>query len=634
MKKFKNVFHVVENHLCNGCGTCAGICPTDAIKMVEWNCGILRPAIEIDSCKGCGLCLNVCPGIQVQRTISGSCDPFVGEISAAYAGQITDSKLLATSQSGGIVTGLLLYALETKYIDAALITSHSSDGSLRPEVKLTSEPDEIINAQQSKYCPVALNSFLSTIRNSDKRIAIVGLPCHMHGLWNAEKVLPVYLENVVMRIGLFCDRTLTYGAVDSLIRSSGFEGQNITEFRYRSKKWRGWPGDTYIRNDKGEEVNVPREVRFIIKDDFTPARCRLCYDKLNTFADISVGDSYGLGEDKTGLSAIIIRNENIHKLILNARKAGKIKLKDVDPYHIARGQAIEERRKQFTFFSSAWKRMGYLLPSYSLNYDYTKVPETVDLSSYENALKSALNSQDSSIIKKECPAPDNSPPVMTNGVSTGSRIHPLVTIFISAGSENPFIKNAIESVLRQTYQNIELFILGDKSDTKLKKILNNMKSEKIRFFENQNKNNNSVESILSDYCHGEYIGMLEPQDEYESNKVEIDVALLLGDPRLDAIFSNLNIIDNNSKGTGVVWLFNNNAPEKLRLKLVRNGSRNIPIYSIMMRKSLSRDLNLNNTQSLTLNNQYFKQQIINGKIKHAFLPLYRYRCSDFESQNG
>lgn len=409
MKKNKNVGCVVEEHLCTGCGTCAGICPAYAIEMIECLGGVLRPKINGASCTGCGLCHKVCPGIQVIRTMAGFGDPFVGDISATYAAQTTDSILLATAQSGGVVTGLLLYALEVGYIDAAVVTSQKVNGSVRPVVKLTDDPDEIIDAQQSKYCPVALNTCLSAIRKSGKRIAIVGLPCHMQGLWNVGKELPDFLNNVVLRIGLFCDRTLTYGAIDSLIKSAGLQDQTVVEFRYRSKKWRGWPGDVYIRNDRGEEVNLPRELRFAIKDEFTPVRCRLCYDKLNTYADVSVGDSYGIGESPEGISSVIIRNENIHKLILNAVKAGKIKLQAVDPYRIVCGQAVEARRKSFTLFTSAWKRMGCTVPKYSLNYDYTKVPDTFDLSPYENVLESAQTREKALAFNSDDQGADNEP---------------------------------------------------------------------------------------------------------------------------------------------------------------------------------------------------------------------------------
>jgi len=449
----------------------------------------------------------------------------------------------------------------------------------------------------------------------------------MHGLWNVGKEFPDFLNNVVMRIGLFCDRTLTYGAIDSLIRSAGLQEHNVAEFRYRSKKWKGWPGDVYIKNNRGEEINLPREIRYVIKEDFTPVRCRLCYDKLNTFADISVGDSYGLSESAEGISSIIIRNENIHKLILSARESGRIRLQPVDPYRIVCGQAIEEKRKQFTLFSSAWERMGCVSPKYSLNYNYSKVPETIDLSSYENVLKSALISHDKQIVKDEYQDADNELCVKTKNSANGNRKSPLVTVYMPIGSDNRFIKNSIESVLRQTYQNLELIIAGDKSNKKVKRLLKNLKSEKIRYVEKKKTGIHNFHSFISDHAEGDYVTLLDPQDEYDKSKIEIEVALMLGYPELNAVYSNLNVIDDNSKDVAIVWPYNNRMPEDLRLKLSRSGNGSIPLYSIMMRKRLACDLPIHNIASLTLDNRRISKLFASRKIKHVYISLYRYRCT-------
>ena len=624
MKKKGNISHVVDTHLCNGCGTCAGMCPTGAIEMLEWPRGVLRPEINRELCSDCGLCLRICPGVQVQRTHVGLGDPFVGEISAAYAGQINDPTLLATAQSGGIVTGLLLYALEVGYIDAALVTSQKVNGSVRPVVKLTGDPAEIIAAQQSKYCPVALNTMVPLIRKSGKRIAVVGLPCHIHGLWNIEKEIPGYLKNVVLRIGLFCDRTLTYGAIDALVRGAGLSPHAVAEFMYRSKKWRGWPGDVYIRNTDGEEVNLPREVRYVMKDEFTPVRCRLCYDKLNTFADISVGDSYGIGDSKEGISSIIVRNETIHKLILDARKAGHIKLQDVDPYRIACGQAIEERRKQFTLFASAWERMGHAAPKYSLNYDYTKVPDSVDLTAYRKVLESALDRREDATPKHE-PSGDEFRTGMPV-TAKDRRIAPLVSVCMRVDDDDTFIEKAIHSVLCQTYQNIELLIAGGPPNRKIQKILRALKPGNVRYLPAKNEDDGDMLSHAS----GELITLLDPMDEYESQKIEIEVALMLADPALAGVYSNLNVTDKDGAGVGLVWPYHQHVPEKLRAQLLRHQKDFLPLYTLMIRRQLADDLGLRDIASVTLDNPHISQLQARNKIKHIFVPLYKYRCPQWK----
>ena len=48
---------------CIGCGTCASLCPENAISMIKdktKNTG-LRPKTDYNFCKGCGICASECP---------------------------------------------------------------------------------------------------------------------------------------------------------------------------------------------------------------------------------------------------------------------------------------------------------------------------------------------------------------------------------------------------------------------------------------------------------------------------------------------------------------------------------------------------------------------------------------------
>lgn len=45
---------------CIGCGTCATVCPENAVVMREVN-GKQKPVTNFDFCKGCGVCAEECP---------------------------------------------------------------------------------------------------------------------------------------------------------------------------------------------------------------------------------------------------------------------------------------------------------------------------------------------------------------------------------------------------------------------------------------------------------------------------------------------------------------------------------------------------------------------------------------------
>lgn len=49
-----------------------------------------------------------------------------------------------------------------------------------------------------------------------------------------------------------------------------------------------------VVSESGQEKMLPNSYRFALKDYFTSPRCRVCYDKLNTFSDLVFGDPWGM----------------------------------------------------------------------------------------------------------------------------------------------------------------------------------------------------------------------------------------------------------------------------------------------------------------------------------------------------
>lgn len=65
-----------------------------------------------------------------------------------------------------------------------------------------------------------------------------------------------------------------------------------------------------METDSGRVIKLPNTERMKVKDYFYPERCMYCLDKLNMFADISVGDNYtGEYSDALGSSSVIVRTD-------------------------------------------------------------------------------------------------------------------------------------------------------------------------------------------------------------------------------------------------------------------------------------------------------------------------------------
>ena len=138
MKKGKTIEGVVKNNLCTGCATCVSLCPNSAIRLIkEDSKGIYLPRINVEDCNQCGICFDVCPGHSVNfkelnLAIFGQ-EPkntLLGNYLNCYIGHATDYDIRYNSASGGLVTQLLIFALEEGIIDGALVTRMKKDKPL------------------------------------------------------------------------------------------------------------------------------------------------------------------------------------------------------------------------------------------------------------------------------------------------------------------------------------------------------------------------------------------------------------------------------------------------------------------------------------------------------------------------
>ena len=187
---------VVTSGLCTGCAACVVVCPYDVLGYDDTE-GRYRPfhVPEMggaDDCthgeKGCTLCTRACPrfrawepeidGLLFGRERSEDEVYGIARGRAARPGDRPES-LREVGQDGGLVSALLIYALEHDVIDAALVSYLEGDGTTWkavPGVARTRE--EVLAAAGSRYTysanPIA---YAAAIEAGAERIALVGMGC-------------------------------------------------------------------------------------------------------------------------------------------------------------------------------------------------------------------------------------------------------------------------------------------------------------------------------------------------------------------------------------------------------------------------------------------------------------------------
>jgi coenzyme F420 hydrogenase subunit beta len=369
----ENIKNVPKKDLCNYCGTCAGMCPEDAIYMKEGR-GVYIPEIDESKCINCGTCIRVCPGISFD--INVFCDASVdirrdGEIGNfinTYVSFSKNNEIRKSANSGGLVTTFLLYLLENKMIDGAVVTIWNEKNPLRPKTIIARTKEDILQSQKSKYCPVPTNIILKEIRKEEGKFAFVGVGCQIQGLRKAMSEDGNIKNKIVFCLGLICEGTLNFNFQERILKRAGLKREEIIQFNYKDKTWRDrWPGDIRIKVKNNEIINLDNSERFSVKKFFHPWRCYLCFDILNESSDITFGDAW-LQEymrKNKGHSMVITRHEVMDNLIKEIKKEDLIDLHFIEPAQIIQAQAPRRKRELLFTYLKINRFLGKGVPKYN-----------------------------------------------------------------------------------------------------------------------------------------------------------------------------------------------------------------------------------------------------------------------------
>jgi alpha-1,3-rhamnosyltransferase len=120
---------------------------------------------------------------------------------------------------------------------------------------------------------------------------------------------------------------------------------------------------------------------------------------------------------------------------------------------------------------------------------------------------------------------------------------PLVSVVTPSYNHAKYIKATIESVCKQTFKNIEYFVIDDGSVDESPQILMDL-SKKYNFCFEFQKNVGltlTMNKLLS-MCKGEYVAIIESDDVWTLDKIEKQVAFMEKNPSIGACGGNvLNI---------------------------------------------------------------------------------------------
>lgn len=115
----------------------------------------------------------------------------------------------------------------------------------------------------------------------------------------------------------------------------------------------------------------------------------------------------------------------------------------------------------------------------------------------------------------------------------------LVSVIIPAYNIEKYLAKTVESVIRQTYKNLEIIIINDGSTDKTKKIAQRYadKDKRIIIFEQTNKGLSAARNAGFKMANGEYFCIIDADDIMMPGKIEWQVRFLENYPEGDVVYS-------------------------------------------------------------------------------------------------
>jgi len=324
---------VITTGLCTGCSGCVIACPHDVIGYDHEQGGFkpfhLEDELGAEDCghgiKGCTSCTRACPRF---RTWEDEADQYMfgrtrtadepsGIFKDIILTRASDDFVHETGQDGGLVSAILIWALDHGYIDAAL-TSYVGEGddgdSWTASPGLALNRDDVIRGAGSRYTysanPLAFDAAMDS---GARKVALVGMSCQ-------SSILPVMKSRKVgkvgnrfaLNIGLLCSKSFDEAIFEELFELK--YGLDRTTIKKTNIK-----GVFQIWTHDGEyhEINL-KECHA-----WTREGCNHCPDFAAEHADISTG---GIGKFNDWTLTIVrtdLGREIIMKMLADGTLIGR-----------------------------------------------------------------------------------------------------------------------------------------------------------------------------------------------------------------------------------------------------------------------------------------------------------------------
>lgn len=344
---------VVDSGFCTGCGACASIAHAGKVQMKIAASGFYRPQVQAPLTDSESTTFaKVCPGVVVQHESGAAANshPIWGPLKTVQTGYSLDADLRRFGSSGGVVSGLALYLLESGKVDFVVQNAPADNDPFGNQIQVSYTKSEVLRSAGSRYGPSSPLSQLRELLETGKRFAFVGKPCDVAALRALARVDARIDQQIPYMLSFMCAGVPSRIGTIAVVRELQMEPNEVTAFRYRGD---GWPGKAKATNSRGEVAEMDYATSWgTILNRHLQFRCKICPDGTGEFADVVCADAwygdngYPSFEERDGRSLVLSRSLKGQELLAAAERDGAVKLTNLDVGEIAKMQPYQVMRKQ------------------------------------------------------------------------------------------------------------------------------------------------------------------------------------------------------------------------------------------------------------------------------------------------
>lgn len=333
----------IYKRYCTGCGACSA----EGVEFTPDERGFDTPALTEDHM---GFCSRTCPA-------SGAAFRLQKETEWGYYNSYaltwsTDGQIRHHASSGGTLTALCLFLIETGRVDAIIQTRVSPDDPALTETAVCETREDIIACAGSRYTTSAPLRDITDRILPGKKYAFVGKPCDTSALTALKRAGYKNLNQIEYILSFFCAGQPSRAANLRLLKELGCDTiEDCASLTYRGD---GWPGfaSAIHKDGRKEQMNYNDSWGNILGRDIRMS-CRLCADGVGEFSDLSCGDAWHMTPDRRpdfteheGRNITFTRTEKGRDLLKQAIEAGYLQSEDYDLAELACVQRFQFERKR------------------------------------------------------------------------------------------------------------------------------------------------------------------------------------------------------------------------------------------------------------------------------------------------